>query len=89
MGTTLTSSSCTTCVLAQNIPNTRIVATEIIASTFNIPFRVIPEPALVFVVEVGACVDKAAVDSGVEVGVEVIEGVKSPTAALVLTAAGV
>jgi hypothetical protein len=65
------------------------VAIESIASTFNIPFRVILEPALVFVVEVGACVNKAAVDNGVEVGVEVIEGVKSPTTALVLTAAGV
>jgi len=65
------------------------VANESIASTFNIPFRVIPEAALVFVVEAGACVDEAAVDSGIEVGVEVIRGVKSPTTALVLTAAGV
>jgi hypothetical protein len=71
------------------MPNTTIVANESITSTFNFPFRVIPEPALVFVVEVGACVNKAAVDSGVVVGVEVIKGVKSPTTALVLTAAGV
>jgi len=65
------------------------VANESIASTFNIPFRVIPEAALVFVVEVGACVNKSVVGNGVEVGVEVIKGVESSTTALVLTAAGV
>ena len=65
------------------------MANESIASTFNILFRVIPEAALVFVVEAGACVNKAVVDNGVEVGVEVIKGVESSTTALVLTAAGV
>jgi hypothetical protein len=71
------------------MPNTTTVANESITSTVNIPFRVMPEAALVFVVEVGVCVNKGAVDSGVEVGVEVIKAVESPTIALVLTAAGV
>jgi hypothetical protein len=73
------------------MPNATIVTIESIAFTVNIIFRVLPEAALVFVVEVGACVE-AIVDNGVTVvdnGVEVAGGVKSATTELVLTAAGV
>jgi hypothetical protein len=80
------------------MPNATIVTIESIAFTVNIIFRVLPEAALVFVVEVGACVEAivgngvTVVDNGVTVvdnGVEVAGGVKSATTELVLTAAGV